>query len=90
MKQAGVTNKEILEQVGIKDKKQIKTWMKWYRNGETHRFSQPVVKQYKYGKSGSNYLDEMTQKDLKIRQLEMQIEVLKKYLERQRRWKNQF
>ncbi|QOS97529.1 transposase [Brevibacterium sp. JNUCC-42] len=37
MKQAGVTNKEILEQLGIKDKKQIKTWMKWYRNGETHR-----------------------------------------------------
>ncbi|QDX94826.1 hypothetical protein EEL30_22575 [Brevibacillus laterosporus] len=56
--------------------------MKWYRNGETHRFSQPVGKQYKYGKSGSSHLDEMTQKDLKIRQLEMQIEVLKKYLER--------
>ncbi|WP_373408745.1 hypothetical protein [Brevibacillus laterosporus] len=79
-----------MEQLGIEDKNQIKTWMKWYRNGETHRFSQPVGKQYKYGKSGSNHLDEMTQKDLKIRQLEKQIKVLKKYLERQRRWKNQF
>ncbi|RAP17927.1 hypothetical protein C2W64_04530 [Brevibacillus laterosporus] len=56
MKQAGVTNKEILEQVGIKDKKQIKTWMKWYRNRETYRFSQPVGKQYKYGKSGCYWL----------------------------------
>ncbi|NRS52177.1 IS3 family transposase, partial [Brevibacillus sp. HB2.2] len=39
MKQAGISNKEILEQLAIRDVKQIKTWMKWYRNGETHRFS---------------------------------------------------
>ncbi|WP_425322209.1 hypothetical protein [Brevibacillus laterosporus] len=23
--------------------------MRWYRNGETHRFEQPVGKQYTYG-----------------------------------------
>ncbi|MGG4456507.1 IS3 family transposase [Brevibacillus porteri] len=78
MKQAGISNKEILEQLAIRDVKQIKTWMKWYRNGETHRFSQPVGKQYKYGKSGSDHLDGLAQRDLKIRQLELQIEGLKK------------
>lgn len=89
MKQAGISNKEILEQLAIRDVKQIKTWMKWYRNGETHRFSQPVGKQYKYGISCSDHLDGIAQRDLKIRQLELQIEVLKKYQELQRGWKNQ-
>ena len=26
------------------------TWLRWYKNGETHRFNQPVGKQYTYGK----------------------------------------
>ncbi|TVZ81246.1 hypothetical protein FB379_11745 [Aeribacillus composti] len=45
MKQAGYTNREIMETLGIKNKTQM-TWMRWYKHGETHRFSQPVGKQY--------------------------------------------
>lgn len=34
------TNAEIMEIHQIKSKSQIKTWMKWYRNGETNRLAQ--------------------------------------------------
>ncbi|WP_018923920.1 helix-turn-helix domain-containing protein, partial [Salsuginibacillus kocurii] len=40
------TNREIMEKFGIKSKTQIKTWMRWYREGENHRLAQPVGKQY--------------------------------------------
>jgi transposase len=33
MKQAGYTNCEMMETLGIK------IWMRWYKNSETHRFS---------------------------------------------------
>ncbi|QOS97232.1 hypothetical protein JNUCC42_11400 [Brevibacterium sp. JNUCC-42] len=29
-------------ELGIKDKSQIKTWLKWFRNVETYRFAQQV------------------------------------------------
>ncbi|WP_442859338.1 MULTISPECIES: hypothetical protein [Bacillus] len=45
-----------MDQLGIKNKTQVKTWMKWYHNGETYRFHQPVGKQYSYGK-GPEYQD---------------------------------
>ena len=38
-----LTNKEIMEKYGIKNESQIKTWMKWYRNNEMHRFDQPIA-----------------------------------------------
>jgi len=44
MKEAIHTNKEIMDFLGIKKVSQIKTWMRWYRIGETHRFEQPVGK----------------------------------------------
>ena len=47
----GYTNKEIMEQLGIKNKAQIKTWMKWHREGETYRFSRPCRKT-KYATKG--------------------------------------
>lgn len=33
-----LTMKEIMEKYDIKNKSQITTWMKWYRNNELHRF----------------------------------------------------
>ena len=33
---------------------QVETWTRWYKNGEMHRFEQPVGKQYTYGKSPKN------------------------------------
>lgn len=50
MRLAGVPVKQVMEELCIRNVTQLKTWMKWYRNGELHRFQQPVGKQYTYGK----------------------------------------
>lgn len=85
MKKEGFTNREIMETLGIKNVSQIKTWMKWYRTNQTHRFAQPVGKQYSYGK-GPGELTELEQKDLQIRHLKAKVAVLEKLMEIQRRW----
>lgn len=85
MKVEGVTNRKIMETLGIKNVKQIKTWMKWYREGQTYRFAQPVGKQYTYGK-GPEDLSEIQKKDLQIRHLEAKVAVLEKLMEIQRGW----
>ncbi|QOS97365.1 transposase [Brevibacterium sp. JNUCC-42] len=46
MREEGYSRREVMETLGIRNVTQLKTWMKWYRNGETHRFHQPVGKQY--------------------------------------------
>ncbi len=71
MKKAGKSNKVIMETLGIKNVSQVKTWWRWYRNDELHRFHQPVGKQYPYGK-GMEQLSE-------VEQLRLQVELLKKY-----------
>ncbi|HDR8152384.1 TPA: IS3 family transposase [Bacillus cereus] len=60
MKKDGYSNRTIMEKLGIKNVSQIKTWMKWYRTGQTYRFQQPVGKQYSYGK-GPKELNELEQ-----------------------------
>lgn len=77
MKLAGHSTSEIMKALSVKHKTQIKTWLRWYRNGETHRFHQPVGKQYSYNKG----IDELPQVDrlkLRIKQLEMHNELLGK------------
>ena len=49
MKAAGFTTKEIMKELNIRNRTQVKTWWRWYRNGESYRFSQHVGKQYTYG-----------------------------------------
>ena len=71
MKKAGKPNKVIMETLYIKNVSQVKTWWRWYRNDELHRFHQPVGKQYTYGK-GMAQLSE-------VEQLRLQVELLKKY-----------
>jgi transposase len=51
LKQQGFTDQEIMDKLGIKNKTQIKTRMRWNRKGETHRFEQTVGKQYSYGRA---------------------------------------
>lgn len=46
MRLAGVPVKDVMDQLLIRNKTQLKTWMKWYRNGEVHRLKQTVGKQY--------------------------------------------
>ncbi len=43
------TKQEIMEKYGTKNVSQIKTWMKWFRENEVHRFNQPIGKQYSFG-----------------------------------------
>ena len=71
MKKAGKSNKVIMETLSIKNVSQVKIWWRWYRNGELHRFHQPVGEQYTYGK-GMEQLSE-------VEQLRLQVELLKKY-----------
>ncbi|WP_409293798.1 IS3 family transposase [Peribacillus sp. SCS-26] len=77
MKQEGKSNSEIMSHLNIKNKSQIKTWMKWYRTGQTYRFSQEVGKQYSYGK-GLEELSEVEQLKRKVKHLEVQVDILKK------------
>ncbi|MFC6994821.1 hypothetical protein [Streptococcus loxodontisalivarius] len=71
MKKAGKSNKVIMETLGIKNVSQVKTWWRWYKNDELHRFYQPVGKQYTYGKG----LEQLSE----VEQLRMQVKLLKKY-----------
>jgi transposase len=82
---ADIPVKEVLSQLNIRNETQLKTWMKWDRNGEMYRFEQPVGKQYSYGK-GPDYENEHVKLQVENRYLKQQIEVLKKYNELERKW----
>ncbi|MEC0303168.1 IS3 family transposase [Terribacillus saccharophilus] len=77
MRMAGVSVKEIMHELNIKNKTQIQTWVRWYKAGETHRFEQPVGKQYTFGK-GPVYSSEMEKLQAENRFLRQQNEVFKK------------
>lgn len=85
MRLAGVPEKEVMKTLNIRNKTQIQTWMRWYRNGEIHRLSQPVGKQYTFGK-GPDFHSDMEKLQVENRFLKQQIEVLKKYAELERKW----
>jgi transposase len=85
MRLAGVAVKEVMKELNIRNYTQLKTWMKWYKAGELHRFEQPVGKQYFLGK-GPEYKSETEKLQRESRYLKQQIEVLKKYEELERKW----
>lgn len=74
------TNEEIMAKYGIKNKSQISTWMRWYRNNEIYRFDQPIGKQYSYG-HGPEDQSENEKQNRKMMHLEMENDILKKYME---------
>ncbi|OBA09092.1 transposase [Bacillus subtilis] len=84
MRLAGVPMKEIMQELNIKNKTQVQTWVRWYKAGDTHRFEQPVGKQYTYGK-GPEYSSELEKLQAEIHYLRQQNEVLKKYNELERK-----
>lgn len=84
MRNAGMTVKEVMEQLNIRNKTQVETWMRWYRSGELNRLEQPVGKQYTYGK-GPEYSSELEQLKAENRFLKQQVDVLKKFKEMERR-----
>lgn len=62
MKHSGdYTNAEIMEIHQIKNRKQIKNWMKWHKEGQTHRLVQSVEKQYSFNAELSE-IDELKKK----------------------------
>ncbi|MEC0798509.1 helix-turn-helix domain-containing protein, partial [Bacillus inaquosorum] len=38
MRLAGVPMKEIMQELNIKNKTQVQTWVRWHKTGDTHRF----------------------------------------------------
>lgn len=38
MRLAGIPVKQVLTELNIRHKTQVETWMRWYKNGELHRF----------------------------------------------------
>lgn len=89
MKKENIPVKTIMEELGIKNKTQIETRWRWYRNGENHRLVQPVGKQYSYGKGPENQSKEQQLKN-ENKFLKMHIEVLKKYKELERMWSQKY
>ncbi|AEP93088.1 putative transposase [Bacillus subtilis subsp. subtilis str. RO-NN-1] len=84
MRLAGVPMKEIMQKLNIKNKTQVQTWVRWHKAGDTHRFEQPVGKQYTYGK-GPEYSSELEKLQAENCYLRQQNEVLKKYNELERK-----
>lgn len=84
MRLAGVPVKEIMQELNIKNKTQVQTWVRWHKTGDTHRFEQPVGKQYTYGKDPA-YSSELEKLQAENRYLRQQNEVLKKYNELERK-----
>lgn len=82
---ARIPIKHVLDELNIRNYSQLKTWMKWYRDGELHRLEQPVGKQYTFGK-GPEYESETAKLQAENRYLKQQIEVLKKYAGLEREW----
>lgn len=75
--------------LNIRNKTQVKTWWKWYRNGESYRFSQGVGKQYTYGK-GNEHFSPLEVLERENKYLKQEIDVLKKYKELERMWKKKY
>jgi len=84
MRLAGIPVKEVMEQLNIRNKTQVKTWMRWHRSGQWNRLEQPVGKQYSYGK-GPEYASELEKVKAENLFLKQQIDVLKKYKALERR-----
>jgi transposase-like protein len=77
MKLAGQSSREIAKELGITNASQIRIWMMWHRNGDTHRFHKSAKRQYN-NKAGENELSEVERLNARIQQLEMHIDLLGK------------
>ncbi|MDQ0216950.1 transposase-like protein [Peribacillus cavernae] len=80
-----LTTREIMDKYKIKNNSQIKTWMRWYRNGEIYRFDQPIGKQYTFG-HGPEFSSEDDRMNNQLTHLKMENEILKKYMAMRKEW----
>ncbi|CAI2619372.1 hypothetical protein AKUH3B110M_09930 [Apilactobacillus kunkeei] len=75
----GVPGRKICKILGLKSDGLIYTWRKYVRNGDYYRLNQKPGKQYKYNK-GNLELPSDVIKDMEIKQMKEELEVIKKYL----------
>lgn len=80
------TNAEIMRIHHIKNRSQILTWMKWHKEGQTHRLAQTVGKQYSFNAE----LSEIEELQKKVLYYEVKEELMGKYRELERRWNRRF
>lgn len=88
MKAARFSTIEIMKELNIRNRTQMKTWWQWYRNRESYRFSQYIGKQYIYGK-GLEELSEVEQLKLENKRKDIELDILKKYKALERKWYQQ-
>lgn len=85
-KLSGMTSRSIQEKYDIKNRTQIDTWVRWFKNNETNRLSQPIGKQYAYGKGpNTEELSDLQKLKMKNKELEEELYVLKKLIFPERR-----
>ncbi|MFS2171120.1 IS3 family transposase [Priestia megaterium] len=77
MRLAGIPVKEVMETLQIRNRTQLKTWMRWHRNGEAYRLAQPVGQSYTYQK-GSHSQDALSTLKAENQYLKQQNDVFKK------------
>lgn len=80
-----VPYQELMKQFGIKNKSQIKTWVKWFKQGDDHRLAQPPGKQYTFGK-GPEEGTEVEELRKKLAYYEMKEDVMGKATALERKW----
>ncbi|MGX5490964.1 hypothetical protein [Bacillus cereus] len=66
-----------MDQLGIKNKAWINTWMKWHPEGETNHFSRPVGKQSTLQKASEEGITKVEKLQIENRKLKMKIDILK-------------
>lgn len=85
MKQDGIPVKTIQEALNIKSESQVYAWWYWYRDGDLHRLEQPAGKQYTFGHGPEGTTKEEVLLN-QNRSLKAHNEILKKYIQLERRW----
>ncbi|MGN7484126.1 IS3 family transposase [Priestia megaterium] len=79
MRLAGIPVKEVMETLQIRNRTQLKTWMRWHRNGEAYRLAQPVGQSYTHQK-GPILNNALSTLRVENRYLKQQNDLLKKQL----------
>lgn len=82
---SGMSSREVCRLLGLKSNGLIYTWRKWLREGEYYRLKQEPGKQYKYHKGNSSLPKEVLYFQ-EIEQMKEELEVVKKYLIKERLW----
>ena len=82
---SGMSEREICRLLRLKSDGLIYTWRKWLREGKYYRLKQEPGKQCKYHKGNSSLPEEVLHSQ-EIEQLKEELEVVKKYLIKERLW----